>query len=59
MARARFTFHCEREDDGGRPADPRTLTYGRSANTSMAKAEVLAQRVPAERLELGETRPQA
>lgn len=56
-----FTLECEREDDGRWLAEvaqlPGVLAYGASANEAMAKAEVLALRVLAERLEHGEARP--
>lgn len=56
-----FTLECEREDDGRWLAEiaqlPGVLAYGASANEAMAKAEVLALRVLAERLEHGETGP--
>jgi len=57
-----FTLECEREDDGRWLAEvsqlPGVLAYGSSANEAMAKAEVLALRVLAERLEHGEAKPQ-
>jgi predicted RNase H-like HicB family nuclease len=53
-----FTLECEREEDGRWLAEvaalPGVLAYGSSANEAMAKAEVLALRVLAERLEHGE-----
>jgi predicted RNase H-like HicB family nuclease len=56
-----FSLECEREDDGRWLAEvvelPGALAYGSSANEAMAKAEVLALRVLAERLENGEVRP--
>ena len=56
-----FTLECEREDDGRWLAEvfelPGTLAYGNSADEAMAKAEVLALRVLAERIEHGEARP--
>ena len=56
-----FTLQCEREDDGRWLAEvsqlPCVLAYGSSANEAMAKAEVLALRVLAERLEHGEAQP--
>lgn len=56
-----FTLECEREDDGRWLAEvsqlPGVLAYGASANEAMAKAEVLALRVLAERLEQGESNP--
>jgi len=58
-----FTRECEREDDGRWLAEvaqlPDVLAYGNSANEAMAKAEVLALRVLAERLEHGEVQPLA
>lgn len=57
-----FTLDCEREEDGRWLAEvsqlPGVLAYGSSANEAMAKAEVLALRVLAERLEHGESKPQ-
>jgi predicted RNase H-like HicB family nuclease len=56
-----FTLECEREDDGRWLAEvsqlPGVLAYGASANEAVAKAEVLALRVLAERLEHGESNP--
>ena len=56
-----FQLECEREDDGRWLAEisaiPGVLAYGASANEAMAKAEVLALRVLAEQLELGEAEP--
>ena len=56
-----FTLECGREDDGRWMAEvgelPGALAYGSSANEAMAKAEVLALRVLAERLELSESHP--
>ena len=58
----RYTLDCEREDDGRWLAEvaelPGVLAYGASANEAMAKAEVFALRVLAERLEHGESKPQ-
>jgi predicted RNase H-like HicB family nuclease len=58
-----LTLECEREDDGRWIAEvaalPGVLAYGASANEAMAKAEVLALRVLAERLEHGEAAPVA
>ena len=55
----KFTLECEREDDGRWLAEvsqlPGVLAYGSSANEAMTKAEVLALRVLAERLEHGES----
>ena len=56
----RFTLECEREEDGRWLAEvsqlPGVLAYGVSAEDAMAKAEALALRVLAERLEHGESR---
>lgn len=56
-----FQLECEREEDGRWLAEiaaiPGVLAYGASANEAMAKAEVLALRVLAEQLELGEAKP--
>lgn len=56
-----FVLECEREEDGRWLAEvallPGVLAYGASANEAMAKAEVLALRVLAERLEHGEAGP--
>ena len=58
-----FEIVCEREDDGRWLAEvpqlPGVLAHGPSANEAMAKAQVLALRVLAERLEANETGPQA
>ncbi len=58
-----LTLECEREEDGRWLAEvpelPGVLVYGASADEAMAKAEVLALRVLAERIELGESKPQA
>jgi predicted RNase H-like HicB family nuclease len=58
-----LTLECEREEDGRWLAEvaalPGVLAYGTSANEAMAKAEILALRVLAERLEHGETAPLA
>jgi len=55
-----FSNECEREDDGRWLAEvpqlPGVLAYGATADEAMAKAEVLALRVIAERLEHGEAR---
>jgi predicted RNase H-like HicB family nuclease len=55
-----FTLECEREEDGRWLAEvpelPGVLAYGASSEEAMAKAEVLALRVLADRLEHGETR---
>jgi predicted RNase H-like HicB family nuclease len=56
-----FSIECEREDDGRWLAEvpqlPGVLAYGATADEAMAKAEILALRVLAERLEHGESRP--
>lgn len=57
----KLTLECEREDDGRWLAEvselPGVLAYGSSPREAMAKAEVLALRVLAERLENGEVHP--
>ena len=54
------SIECEREEDGRWLAEvpqlPGVLAYGATADEAMAKAEVLALRVLAERLEHGESR---
>lgn len=56
-----FHIEYEREADGRWLAEvpelPGLLTYGISANEAMAKAETLALRVLAERIETGESLP--
>ncbi len=58
-----FEIECEREEDGRWLAEvpklPGVLAYGASASEATARAEVLALRVLAERLEHGETGPQS
>lgn len=58
----KFTIEHEREEDGRWLAEvpelPGVLAYGATADEAMAKAEVLALRVLAERLEHNEARPQ-
>lgn len=58
-----FTLETELEDDGRWLAEvpeiPGALAYGATANEAMAKAEALALRVLAERLEHDETGPQS
>lgn len=58
-----FTIEHEREEDGRWLAEvpeiPGALAYGTTANEAMAKAEALALRVLAERLENNEVGPQA
>ncbi len=55
-----YTLECEREDDGRWLAEvvelPGVLAYGSSQEEAMAKAEALALRVIAERLEQGEAK---
>lgn len=57
----KFELESELEDDGRWLAEvrqlPGVLAYGASADEAMAKAEVLASRVLADRLEHGESRP--
>jgi len=57
----KYSIECEREDDGRWLAEvpelPGVLAYGSTAEEAMAKAQVLALRVLAERLEHGEARP--
>jgi len=56
-----LTIDCEREVDGRWLAEvpelPGVLAYGASAEEAMSRAQVLALRVMAERLEQGEARP--
>ena len=58
-----FSIECEEEVDGRWIAEvpqlPGALCYGKTADDAMAKAEVLALRAMAERLEHGESRPVA
>ena len=55
-----YTLECEHEDDGRWLAEvlelPGVLAYGRSQEEAMARAEALALRVIAERLENGEAK---
>ena len=57
----KFTLECEREDDGRWlsevPQLPGVMAYGSTPDEAMARAEVLALRVLAERLEHGEAKP--
>ncbi len=57
-----LTIEHEREEDGRWIAEvpelPGVLAYGNSADEAMAKAEALALRVMAERLEHSEAKPQ-
>ena len=56
-----LTLELDREDDGrwiaGVPELPGVLAYGASAEEAMSKAEVLALRVIADRIEHGEAAP--
>ena len=56
-----ITLECEQETDGRWIAEvpelPGVLAYGHSSSEAMAKAEILALRVKADRLEHGETQP--
>ncbi|SBT07186.1 conserved hypothetical protein [Candidatus Accumulibacter aalborgensis] len=56
-----FSIECEEEVDGRWIAEipqlPGVLSYGQTAEEAMAKAEVLALRTMAERLEQNESRP--
>ncbi len=58
----KFTIEHEHEEDGRWLAEvpelPGVLAYGSTQDEAMAKAEVLALRVLAERLEHDETGPQ-
>lgn len=56
-----FSIDCGREDDGRwiaeAPELPGVLVYGASAEDAMSKAEVLALRVMADRIEHGDAGP--
>jgi predicted RNase H-like HicB family nuclease len=58
----RLSLEVEQEDDGRWLAEvpeiPGALAYGTTADEAMARAEVLALRVIAERIEAGEAGPQ-
>ena len=58
-----FTIECEQEVDGRWIAEvpqlPGVLCYGATAEAATAKAEVIALRALAERIEHGEARPVA
>jgi predicted RNase H-like HicB family nuclease len=58
-----FTIESELEDDGRWVAEvpelPGVLAYGADRNEAMSRAQVLALRVVAERLEHGEAFPQS
>jgi predicted RNase H-like HicB family nuclease len=57
-----FTIETEREDDGRWLAEvpelPGVLAYGGTRDEAMSRAQVLALRVIAERLEHDEAKPQ-
>lgn len=57
----KFELECEREADGRWIAEvpqlPGVLAYGATADEAMSRAEILALRVLADRLEHGESRP--
>jgi predicted RNase H-like HicB family nuclease len=57
----KYSIECEREEDGRWLAEvpelPGVMAYGSTAEEAQAKAQVLALRVLAERLEHGEARP--
>lgn len=61
MAGQKFVVEIEREDDGRWIAEvlalPGAMAYGKSREEALAKAEVLALRVLADRLEHGEAIP--
>jgi predicted RNase H-like HicB family nuclease len=56
-----LTFECEQEEDGRWLADvsqlPGVMAYGATAVDAMAKAQVLALRVIADRIEHGQAAP--
>ena len=56
-----FSWECEQEVDGRWIAEvpelPGVLSYGDSAADAMSKAEILALRVIADRLEYGDSEP--
>jgi len=58
-----YTLDCELEDDGRWIAEvvdlPGVLSYGATKDEAIRKAEVLALRVIADRLDHDETRPAA
>ncbi len=62
MCPMNFTIEYEQEEDGrwlaGVSQLPGVLTYGATPDEAMARAEVLALRVLAERLEHGEAGPE-
>ena len=57
-----FTIEYEREDDGRWLAEvielPGVLAYGQTSDEAIAKAQALALRVLADRLEHGDSAPQ-
>jgi predicted RNase H-like HicB family nuclease len=57
----KFSIECELEEDGRWLAEvpelPGVLAYGTTPEEAQSKAQVLALRVLAERLEHGEARP--
>ena len=57
----KYSIECEREEDGRWLAEvpelPGVMAYGNTAEEAQARAQVLALRVLAERLEHGEARP--
>ena len=59
----KFDIECEREDDGRWLAEvpqlPGVLAYGSNRDEAMARAEILALRVLAERMEHGESGPKS
>ena len=59
----KYEIECERDEDGRWLAEipqlPGVLAYGSSADNAIAKAEILALRILAERLEHGESGPQS
>ena len=63
MGMSTFTIQHEQEEDGRWIAEvpelPGVLAYGATADEAMAKAEVLALRVLADRLEHNEAKPQS
>ncbi len=62
MPRTTFTIETEQEEDGRWiceiPELPGVMSYGNTKDESIAKAEALALRVLADRLEQGEEIPQ-
>jgi predicted RNase H-like HicB family nuclease len=59
----KIDIECEREDDGRWVAEvpqlPGVVAYGATREEAMARAQILALRVLAERLEHGESGPQS